>query len=105
MGTLTRRPYAPRSVVRSIPSALKFFGIDEYQPNYHVGGKHYAGYHGFWARHEDDLPLLVYDVRIAIRKRIREVRTDLTENHEQAVQVVEVYEWLKKQFAKRGVRL
>lgn len=90
---------------RSMQSALRYFGIDEYRPLYHRGDKRHCGYRGFWVRHEDDLDLLAYDVRQAVHKHLLKVRTDLVENHEEAVRTLAVYQWLKKQFAQRGVRL
>ena len=91
------RTYVP--VKRSMQSALQFFGIDDrWHPN---AGRQY----GFWTRHEDDLEMFAHEVRAAVRSRLKEVRTDFVENHEQAVLVTEVYEWLKRQFQKRGVRL
>ena len=96
-----RRSCVP--VKRSMQSALKFFGIDAYWDGVHHISD--GQVHSFWMRHEDDLHELAYDVRRAIHARIKEARTDLIENHESAVQIVEVYVWLKKQFRKRGVRL
>ena len=86
-------------VKQSMQSALEFFGInDRWQPN-----KGRCG--GFWARHEDDLDGLRYEIRKAVRVRLKAVRTDFVENHEVAVEIVEVYQWLKAQLRKRGITL
>jgi hypothetical protein len=59
----------------------------------------------FWQRNEDRLESLAYEIHQAYKRRARQLRTDLAENHDEAAKLIGAYEFCKRQLAQRGVRL
>jgi hypothetical protein len=59
----------------------------------------------FWGANEYRLDELAYEVKRAYRKRARQVRPDLVENHEAGTILTAAYEFLKRCLSRRGVDL
>ena len=60
---------------------------------------------GFWARNEEQLELLGYEVKRAYHRTIKQIRHDFDENKDIAQSVIGAYQFIQKQLARRGVEV
>jgi len=59
--------------------------------------------HSFWSRHESELHEILAEAHARYHARAKEIRTDLTENHGQAVALNVTWQQVKRLFARKGV--
>jgi len=59
--------------------------------------------HSFWSRHESELHEILAEAHARYHARAKEIRTDLTENHGQAVALNVTWQQVKRLFARKSV--
>lgn len=62
-------------------------------------------YHSFWSRHEHELREVLVEAHDRYRALAKAMRTDLTENHEQAVALNVTWDRVQRLFARKGIAL
>ena len=57
----------------------------------------------FWERNAEHLDLLAYEIHQAYRRKAKQLRPDLTENHAQACELNAVYTFARRMLHQRGI--
>lgn len=89
---------------KSMPSLLTFLGVPK--ERVYARYPHYHGiYRSFWYRYADryELEELLADAKKLYHQKCKELRTDQTANHEEAVKVIKAWQRLQNICRNHGI--